>query len=217
MRLQLAVGHDVLDGPSANREIVRDNSPMASPPQSPMASPPEPFRTHVRSPAARSGRDQFAQPRGEIGALGVVSVRSKRGKLPRCVRRIFALRMPPPAQLPHPSVLDSGPLERARNFRLIELRPSLGTRERAHVSDDRYPMLTEQLEKLLNRMRRMPDRENCRRRRWLSHRVVVARASAKPSKAWTTGCRGHPCYSPDCPPAWADGFSTFADLIFASF
>jgi hypothetical protein len=170
--LQFAVRHDVLDLPSANREMVRDNSPMAS--------PPEPFRAHIRGPCACSGLGQFAQPRGEIGALRIVSVRSKRVELPRGVRRIFALRMPPPAQLPHPSVLDSGSFERARNFRLVELRPSLGTRERTHVRDDRDPMRTEQLEESFNRMRRMPDRENWRRRFCRTTRPRPTRRTVRP-------------------------------------
>ena len=156
MRLQLAVRHDVFDVPSTDREIVGNNSPMASPPQ--------PLRTHVRSPRAGTGLSQFVQPRIEIRALRIVSVRAKRRKLPRCVRRILALRMPPPAQLLEPSVFDSNPPERARKFRLVELRPSLRTRERAHVNDGRDSMLAQKLEELFDRMRRMPDCENARRR-----------------------------------------------------
>jgi hypothetical protein len=78
------------------------------------------------------------------------------------VWRILALRVPPAAQLLEPSVFDSGPLDRVRKFRLVELRPTLRTRERAHVRDDRDSMLAQKLEESFDRMRRMPDRENAR-------------------------------------------------------
>jgi hypothetical protein len=42
------------------------------------------------------------------------------------------------------------------------LRPSLRAGERSHVGDDRDAMLADQSEKTLNRMRRVPDREDQR-------------------------------------------------------
>jgi hypothetical protein len=59
-----------------------------------------------------------------------------------------------------PSILDSRALERRRQFRLIELRPSLRAGERSHVGDESDAMLAEQFKKPLDRMRRVPDGED---------------------------------------------------------
>ena len=70
--------------------------------------------------------------------------------------------------------MDSGSLERAGEFRLVELRPSLRTRERAHISNDRNLMLAQKLEESFDRMRRMPDRKNARRRFCRTIRLLSA-------------------------------------------
>ena len=156
MRRQFPGRHDVLDRPIANHEIVRDDSPMASPPQS--------FRTHVSRPVARGGVHQFAQAIFKIPTLRVVCVRSECGKLPRSMRRVVALRTAPAAELLDPSIFDVRAPERRGEFRLVELRPSLRAGERSHVGDDCDAMFAEQFEKALDRMRRVSDRENQRRR-----------------------------------------------------
>ena len=158
VRRQLPGRHDVLDGPTARDQIVRDNSPMASPPQS--------FRTHVRSPVRSPGEcrriSQFAHAIFKIHTLRVVRVRSKSGKLPRDVRRIDALRAASAAEPLDPSILDLRALERGGQFRLVELRPSLRAGKRSNVGDDCDAMLAEQFEESLDRMRRVSDREDQR-------------------------------------------------------
>ena len=116
VRRQFPGRHDVLDRPIANHKIVRDDSPMASPPQS--------FGTHVRGSRARGRLRKFAHAIFEIRALRIVRVRSERGKLPRAMRRVVALRMTSAAEPLDPSILDSRALERRGKFRLVELRPS---------------------------------------------------------------------------------------------
>ena len=147
--------HDVLDGPVAHHQVVRDDSPMASPPQ--------PLGTHVRRARGRRRLRQFAHAVFEIRTLRVVSIGSERRKLPCGVRRVGALRTAPAAELLDPSILDSRALQRRRQFRLVELRPSLRAGERSHVGDESDAMLAEQFEKSLDRMRRVSDRENQRR------------------------------------------------------
>jgi len=51
--------------------------------------------------------------------------------------------MTPAAEPLDPSILVSRALERRGKFRLVELRPSFGARERAHVGDERDAMLAE--------------------------------------------------------------------------
>jgi hypothetical protein len=61
--------------------------------------------------------------------------------------------MPTATELLNPSIFDFGPMQRARKFCPVEMRPSLRTRERANVSDDRDPMLAQKLEESFDRMR----------------------------------------------------------------
>ena len=56
--------------------------------------------------------------------------------------------------------LDADGFERALQLILIELRPSLRARIRADIDEREDFMLREQSEELLDRMRRMSDREN---------------------------------------------------------
>jgi hypothetical protein len=155
MRRQLPGRHDVLDRPIAHQQIVRDDSPVASPPQS--------FGAHVRG--ARAGRrvSQFAQTVGEIPTLRVVCVRSESRQLPCRMLGVGALRAAPAAEVLEPSILDPRALERPGQFRLVELRPSLRAGVRSHVGHQGNAMLAEQFEEPLDRMRRVSDREDQRR------------------------------------------------------
>ena len=164
MRRQFPGRHDVLDRPIACDQIVRDDSPMASPPQT--------FRAHVRSSRGRRRLRKFTHAIFKIRTLRVVRVRSERGKLPCSVRRVVALRTAPAAEPLDPSILDVRALERRGKLRLVELRPSFRARKRSHVGNDGDFMLAEQFEKALDRMRRVPDRKD--------PRVVIARRGRRP-------------------------------------
>ena len=174
MRRQLSGRHDVVDRPIADHKVVRDDSSMASPPQS--------LRTHIRAARSQSRLREFAQALFKICGLRVVSVRPERLMLPRGVRRIVALRMTPAAEPLDPSILDSRAFERRRQLCLIELRPSLRGWERSHVGDDCDAMLAEQFEESFDRMRRMPDRKNQRRGLLISAAIArLCRPLSSPS------------------------------------
>ena len=78
VRLELAVGQDVFDGPSADRQIVRDNPPMAS--------PPEALRAHVGEANVCRSFTQLGKTALKVGSVGVIGVRSEGRVLPSDVR-----------------------------------------------------------------------------------------------------------------------------------
>lgn len=169
MPAKLAVRHDVLDVPPAHEQIVRDDPPVASPPQS--------LRAHVRRSLARGYVHQRVQSRLPFGGFRVIGVRAKRGMLPCGVRRIRACRMAPAAEQLDPPVRNASVIQRARQLGLIEVGPAPRTREGAHVRQRRDPMLAEQREKTLDRMRRMADREDRRGR----VRLAIVRPLRQPA------------------------------------
>jgi len=127
-----------------------------------MATPPHRLGAHDRAAMLIGQRAQLREPGTKRLGHRVIGVIAEGVVAPERVRRLGrAFRvMPQPAERPDVTITDAGRCERLRQRVGVELRVGARARHRTHIDEQIDPRLSQQVDKLGGRSRRMADRED---------------------------------------------------------
>ncbi len=139
-RLQMPLAHDVDHRIAYSQEVIGNDAPVASPPDS--------LRAKNRANLSLSQRTQLVQAAPEFLRRGIIRLIAEILVVPKAVRRAL-LPVTQAAERRHVPVADPGAFERVRDRFGVELRIVPRLRDGAHVGGELHAHLFEKADELL--------------------------------------------------------------------